>query len=224
MSEHYFTSDPSAPIERRTIRARLGGRELELATANAVFSPEHVDKGTGILLAEVPEPPREGAGLDLGCGWGPIALDLALRSGPEGDEPGLEVWAVDVNERALELCRENAERHAPGRIRAVTPEQVPSDLRFATIWSNPPIRIGKAALHELLETWMPRLEWGGEAWLVVAKQLGADSLQAWIAERFAGELEVERAETAKGFRILRVERVAEERLAEDRGAEDQASA
>ena len=203
MSEHYFTSDPSAPIERRTIRARLGGRELELATANAVFSPEHVDKGTGILLAEVPAPPREGAGLDLGCGWGPIALDLALRSGPEGDEPGLEVWAVDVNGRALELCRENAERHAPGRVRVVTPDQVPHGLRFATIWSNPPIRIGKPQLHALLEAWIPRLEPGATAWLVVQKHLGADSLLRWLAERF-DDHEVERADSRRTYRILAV--------------------
>lgn len=203
MTEHYFTADPAAPIERREIRATLAGRELELVTANAVFSPEHLDRGTAILLGEVPDPPASGAGLDLGCGWGPIALEMALRS------VALEVWAVDVNERALALCAENAERHAPGRIRPGTAEQVPDGLRFDVIWSNPPIRIGKAELHELLETWLPRLAPGGEAWLVVAKQLGADSLQKWIAERFGPELEIERAETSKGFRVLRVERVGE---------------
>lgn len=204
MSEHYFTADPAAPMARRTISAPIAGRTLELATANATFSPEHLDRGTAVLLAEVPDPPAAGTALDLGCGWGPIALELALRS------TDLEVWAVDVNERALALTAENAARHAPGRIRAVAPDDIPDDVRFDVIWSNPPIRIGKDALHELLERWLPRLADHGEAWLVVAKQLGADSLERWIGERFAPALAVRRAATSKGFRVLRVERLAPE--------------
>lgn len=193
----------------------IAGREFEVATASGVFSGDQLDRGTAVLLSQTPPAPPHGVALDIGCGWGPIALDLALRhadddaSHPEAESAAsaLAVWAIDVNERALALCRRNAERHAPGRIRAVLPEEVPENLRFDVIRSNPPIRIGKAALHELLERWLPRLADGGVAHLVVAKQLGSDSLQTWIAERFADEgLAVERTATAKGFRILRVER------------------
>lgn len=199
---HYFSEMPDGSLETKTIRAVLGGVERELTTANGVFSGDRLDKATRILLDEVPDPPGEGHGLDLGTGWGPIALDMALRSPRD-----LSVWAVDVNDRALDLARANAEAHAQGRITVRRPDDVPSSLRFSVIWSNPPIRIGKDALHELLRRWLPRLELGGEAWLVVAKQLGADSLLTWMQEEFGAWAEVERATTAKGFRILRVARV-----------------
>ena len=79
---------------------------------------------------------------------------------------------------------------------------MPDDVRFAAIWSNPPIRVGKEALHELLLRWLPRLADGGEAQLVVGKNLGADSLQRWLAD--ALPVTVERTASAKGFRVLRV--------------------
>src|SRR5690606_34169573 len=140
------------------------------------FSPGHIDLGTTVLLRTVPVP-EPGEILDLGCGWGPIALTAAL-SQPQG-----RVTAVDVNERALDLLRTNAARveaRAPlAPITACTPDQVSPDAVFDTIWSNPPIRIGKAALHELLAHWLPRLRASGEAYLVVQRNLGADSLAAW---------------------------------------------
>jgi 16S rRNA G1207 methylase RsmC len=196
--EHYFSARPSSEERPRTIRVTLAGRSLELTTAGGVFSPERLDTGTAVLLSRVPAPPTTGALLDLGCGWGPIAIAMALRS------PQADVWAVDVNERALALTAANA-RIAGIRVNSASPQDIPGDLRFATIWSNPPIRIGKPALHALLEQWLPRLAPGGTAWLVVAKQLGADSLQAWLDERFP-DLEVSRAATDRGYRVLRVDR------------------
>ncbi|HEV7623607.1 MAG TPA: methyltransferase [Amnibacterium sp.] len=196
--EHYFSARPSSEERPRTIRVELAGRAFELTTAGGVFSPERIDGGTAVLLSRVPAPPTTGALLDLGCGWGPIAIAMALRS------PQADVWAVDVNERALALAAANAQI-AGVSIKSASPQDIPDDLRFATIWSNPPIRIGKAALHDLLAAWLPRLEPGGSAWLVVAKQLGADSLQAWIAERFAADgLTVRRAATDRGYRVLEV--------------------
>lgn len=196
--EHYFSARPSSEERPRTIRVQLAGRNLELTTAGGVFSPERIDAGTAVLLSRVPAPSTTGALLDLGCGWGPIAIAMALRS------PQADVWAVDVNERALALAAANA-RIAGVSIKSASPQNIPEDLRFATIWSNPPIRIGKPALHALLETWLPRLAPGGSAWLVVAKQLGGDSLQAWIADRFAAEgLTVRRAATDRGYRVLEV--------------------
>ncbi|WP_422936182.1 class I SAM-dependent methyltransferase [Sinomonas sp. P47F7] len=200
---HYFNAQPAVPDVRRPLAVVLEGRELALETSAGIFSPDGVDKGTAVLLEEAPDPAPEGALLDIGCGWGPITLTMALRS------PGATVHAVDVNERSLSLTAANARRIGLPNVRTALPEAVPADIRFATIWSNPPIRIGKQALHELLLLWLPRLAVGGEAWLAVQKNLGADSLQRWLADELGGAYDVARAATSKGFRVLRVTRVAE---------------
>jgi 16S rRNA G1207 methylase RsmC len=176
MSEHYFAEQPTANAEQRDIEVTLRGHAVTVATANAVFSADRLDKATRILLDEVPEPPATGAALDIGCGWGPISLSLGLAA------PDLDVWALDVNERALELTATNARRLGLERVRAVRAADVPTDLEFDVIWSNPPIRIGKAALDALMFEWLPRLAPGGQAWLVVGKNLGADSLQRRLAD------------------------------------------
>ena len=196
--EQYFSAQPVSEAHERTIRVVLQGEAFELRTADGVFSSEHLDTGTAVLLATVPPPATKGDLLDLGCGWGPVAIAMARRS------PDASVWAVDVNERALALAAANA-RIAGVEIKTTYPQDIPAGLEFATIWSNPPIRIGKAALHELLATWLPRLAPGGTAWLVVAKQLGGDGLQRWIAATFP-DLDVSRATTDKGFRVLEVSR------------------
>ncbi|PPF44226.1 MFS transporter [Pseudoclavibacter sp. AY1F1] len=200
-AQHYFSATPDGPLERRNIHIQLRGRAVSVVTAGGTFSPEHVDRGTQALLDAAPKPPSAGTALDLGCGWGAISLALALES------PELDVWAVDVNERALLLTGENAERLGLSRVRPTLPADVPADATFDLIWSNPPIRIGKEALHQLLTDWLPRLSSGGEAWLVVAKKLGGDSLQAWIAAQFGPGLTVDRHTTDAGFRVLRVRRV-----------------
>jgi 16S rRNA (guanine1207-N2)-methyltransferase len=199
-NEHYFASSPESELKLRTIHARIAGRVYELQTANGIFSPEHIDTGTQVLLANVPTPPPGGNVLDLGCGWGPIALTLALES------PRATVWAVDVNERALDLVRRNAEIVGATNVRAVTPDQVPDDISFTTIWSNPPIRVGKNELHGLLEKWLPRLDLGSDGWLVVQRNLGSDSLHRWMQATFPEEFSFVRTATNKGFRVLRVRR------------------
>jgi len=197
-SDHYFSASPRSDSNTRTIRVRLAGRDVELVTAGGVFSPEHLDQGTRILLETVVPPPSSGHLLDLGAGWGPIALSLALQA------PDATVWAVDVNERALELTRTNAARLGLVNVNAVLPGDVPDDVRFGTIWSNPPIRVGKQELHAMLGRWLPRLDADTVAWLVVAKHLGAESLQRWLADELA--LKVERAANSKGFRVLAARR------------------
>lgn len=196
--DHYFTAAPASDGERRTLRVVLADQEVEVQTAGGVFSPDHVDLGTRVLLRTVPEPPTTGDLVDLGCGWGPVTLTLALRA------PGARVWAVDVNERALDLVRRNARRLGLENVTAVAPDDVPEDLRPVAIWSNPPIRVGKAALHELLRSWLGRLAADGEAHLVVQRNLGADSLHAWLARELG--CPTERVASAKGFRVLRVGR------------------
>ncbi len=203
--EHYFTAQPASDGELRTVPVRLAGRDLQVVTAGGIFSPDGVDKGTRVLLDEAPAPPAEGTFLDLGCGWGPLALTLALEA------PGATVHAVDVNERALDLCRRNARALGCEGVRAGTPDAVPADVTFDLIWSNPPIRVGKAALHEMLTTWLPRLSdgAGSAAYLVVQKNLGADSLQAWLQQTLPalmGPVAVTREASSKGFRVLRVAR------------------
>ena len=207
--DHYFTAEPASATERRRLDVELAGRTVTVHTAPGVFCPDRLDLGTAVLLREVPAPPATGNLLDLGCGWGPVALTLGLRS------PGATVWAVDVNRRALALAADNARSVGVEDLHACTPEEVPADLRFTTIWSNPPIRVGKAVLHEMLLAWLPRLEAGGTAYLVVQKNLGSDSLQKWLdgelADRGPGEFTVERYATSKGFRVLAVRRAEHHR-------------
>ncbi len=198
--EHYFSSAPSSAERPRRITVTLAGRAVELNTAAGTFSPDHLDTGTAALLANTPPPPTDGDLLDIGCGWGPIALSLAMHS------PSARVWAVDVNERSLDLTRRNAAELGLTNITVAKPDEVPDDVRFRTIWSNPPIRVGKDELHGLLRRWLPRLEPGADAWLVVARQLGSDSLQRWLAAEFADDLTVSRAATSKGFRVLHAHR------------------
>ncbi|MEA5454541.1 methyltransferase [Sinomonas sp. JGH33] len=202
-SAHYFNAQPGVPDVRKPLTVILEGAERSLETSGGIFSPDGVDKGTAVLLAEVPDPAPDGDLLDIGCGWGPIALTMALRS------PGATVHAIDVNERSLSLTAANARRLGLANVTASQPDDVPAEVRFATIWSNPPIRIGKQALHELLLRWLPRLHVGGDAWLVVQKNLGADSLVRWLANELGESFDVSRDATSKGFRILRVTRRAD---------------
>ena len=194
MSDHYFSADPSVRDQPREVWFTAYGRRYDLTSSTGVFSGDRLDLGTSVLLREAPLPAKPGTFLDLGCGYGPIAAVLATQV------PDASVWAVDVNTRALELTRTNAARLGV-TIHAATPDLVPDGLSFDEIWSNPPIRIGKAALHELLLRWLPRLREGGLAWLVVARNLGADSLQKWLTDQ---GYETTRQGSAKGFRVLRV--------------------
>jgi 16S rRNA G1207 methylase RsmC len=201
-TEHYFSASPSSDARPRPLHVELAGRRLNLTTSSGVFSPDRLDNGTRVLLGSVPKPAADGNLLDIGCGWGPIAITMAL------DSPDATVWGVDVNERVLELARSNAAAAGATNIRVGLPDQIPPDIAFRTIWSNPPIRVGKDELHAILLTWLPRLEVGGEAWLVVSKNLGGDSLQKWLADTLPSGFHVGRATTAKGFRVIRVHRRA----------------
>ncbi|KUG53649.1 16S rRNA methyltransferase [Serinicoccus chungangensis] len=203
--DHYFSARPASADALRPLTVRLAGREHELVTAAGIFSPDGIDKGTRVLLEQAPAPPAQGTFLDLGCGWGPLALTLALES------PGATVHAVDVNERALDLARRNAGLLDRADVLVSRPEDVDPDVRFDLVWSNPPIRVGKQALHDLLLTWLPRLSdrAGAAAYLVVQKNLGADSLQTWLSATLPGAMgpvRATRAASSKGFRVLRVGR------------------
>lgn len=196
-SSQYFDPNPDVGSAPREFLVALPDTSLRITTDRGVFSHGSLDTGTRVLLLGAPSPPAAGDLLDLGCGAGPIALTLARRA------PDAVVWAVDVNERARALCAANAAANGITNVRVAAPDDVPADIRFATIWSNPPIRIGKPALHQLLRTWLPRLQPDGEAVLVVQKHLGADSLAAWLG---AEGYDVVRLVSRAGFRLLGVTR------------------
>jgi 16S rRNA (guanine1207-N2)-methyltransferase len=193
---HYFDPEPQVVSRPRLVRLHLGEeRRLELQADRGVFGSRRVDLGTETLVKEAPPPPAEGEVLDLGAGYGPIAIALARQS------PGARFWAVDINQRAVELTRINAASAGVANVTAALPDEVPVDLRFDAIYSNPPVRVGKQALHELLERWLARLAPGGRAYLVVQRNLGADSLAGWLAER---GYPVQRLKAKKGYRIMEV--------------------
>ncbi len=199
-ADHYFSAEPAAPARRGEIEFTVAGRGYRLAVASGVFSAGRLDPGTAVLLrkAALPAVATTGVFLDLGCGYGPIACVLA------GQAPQAEVWAVDVNARARELTAENATALGLAeRVRVAAPDEVPADVVFDEIWSNPPTHVGKAELHALMERWLPRLAPGGDAWLVINRNLGGDSLHTWLVDRGWA---VERVASQKGFRVLRVTR------------------
>lgn len=193
---HYFEAEPAADSRTRRVALHLPDLSLELTTDRGVFSGHGVDSGTKLLLLEAPSPPQEGDLLDLGCGYGPIAVTMARRA------PSATVWALDVNRRALRLTELNAADAGAPNVRAVAADAVPGDVRFATIWSNPPVRIGKQPLQALLGGWLERLVPGGAAWLVVHRHLGADSLARWLdAQGFP----TWRRHSRMGYRVLEVQ-------------------
>lgn len=194
VSQHYFTQDPAVASRPVPVRIALRGIDVNLASDRGVFSYGRLDHGSEVLLRSVPDPPADEL-LDLGCGYGPIAITMALLA------PTSRVWAVDVNRRALDLTQRNAAAAAIGNVVAVPPEAVPLDLTFGAIYSNPPVRLGKQPLHALMLQWLPRLHSGGSAYLVVQRHLGGDTLAAWLgAEGYA----VKRARSRQGYRLLEV--------------------
>lgn len=196
-TEHYFSESPSGPAKQVERTVHMRGREYSVVTQNGVFSHERLDKGTAVLLDKVPAPELEPGDLavDVGCGWGPITLALGQEAG------GAEVWGIDTNERARSLAAQNLNRAGlHGNI--YSPDEAAAALgerKISLIWSNPPVRIGKDALHELLATWLERLASGGVAYFVVQKNLGADSLASWLKSQ---GYECHKIASSKGFRIL----------------------
>jgi 16S rRNA (guanine1207-N2)-methyltransferase len=197
VSSQYFAEQPTARHRPRTVHVVLPDEHLELATDSGVFSPGRLDPGTRLLLDVAPPPPADGDLLDLGCGYGPLALVLAARA------PEARIWAVDVNVRALDLCRGNATSCGLANVRCLLPDDHALPDTFRLIWSNPPIRIGKPALHALLIRWLGRLAPDGAAYLVVQRNLGSDSLQRWLA---GAGWDASRCAARAGYRVLKVSR------------------
>ena len=193
---HYFDESPGVPSAEATVDVELPDTSFTLRTDRGVFSHGRLDAGTALLLRAAPPPPASGDA---------ARPRLRRRGDRPRRSPGARrrraVWAVDVNERARALCAANAAANGVANVDVVAPDDVPDDVRFDAIWSNPPIRIGKDALHELLLAWLDRLAPEGRAVLVVQKHLGADSLQRWLTEQ---GWPTTRLASAKGYRLLDV--------------------
>jgi 16S rRNA G1207 methylase RsmC len=198
--EQYFTTQPQVASVAHTKQQnfavlRVADRDITIGTDRGVFARKGVDQGTMVLIESAARPPSAGNFLDLGCGSGPIALTLAAYS------PNATVYAIDINDRARALTDSNAQRNHLSNVVACAPDEIDESIRFDVMWSNPPIRIGKQELHALLLTWLSRLSVTGEAWLVINRNLGSDSLAVWLNEQ--GYL-TERLTSKRGFRVLRV--------------------
>jgi 16S rRNA (guanine1207-N2)-methyltransferase len=213
--EHYFSAQPHSRSAPGRVELVLPDVRLVLDTDRGVFSPERIDAGTKLLLLEdpfapgrdrSPSPDAPGASgavrpalgaaatlVDVGCGYGAVALTLARR------HPDATVWAVDVNERALALCRANARALGLANVVVAPPDELPGDLVATAVYSNPPIRVGKAALRALLSDWAARVVAGGSLLLVVARHLGADSLEHWLDTEVGS---TRRLAARAGYRVL----------------------
>lgn len=199
--EQYFSANPNSLDLRRTLHVVLRGHEVSVQVSNGVFSSSKLDLGTAVLLKHAPQPPKNGRFFDIGCGWGAISLALGFES------PNAQIYAVDVNERALDLTGINAKNAGLNNIHTYLVEDALKEDALKDIdliWSNPPIRVGKDVLHNILITWLPRLKVGGAAYLVVQKNLGSDSLITWLSKTLGEDFSVEKYASSKGYRIIEV--------------------
>ncbi|MFP1698344.1 class I SAM-dependent methyltransferase [Gardnerella vaginalis] len=199
--EQYFSANPNSLDLRRTLHVDLRGHEVSVQVSNGVFSSSKLDLGTAVLLKHAPQPPENGRFFDIGCGWGAISLALGFES------PNAQIYAVDVNERALDLTGINAKNAGLNNIHTYLVEDALKEDALKDIdliWSNPPIRVGKDVLHNILITWLPRLKIGGAAYLVVQKNLGSDSLITWLSKTLREDFSVEKYASSKGYRIIEV--------------------
>ncbi|MFU0564808.1 class I SAM-dependent methyltransferase [Gardnerella pickettii] len=199
--EQYFSANPNSLDLRRTLQVDLRCHKVSVQVSNGVFSSSKLDLGTAVLLKHAPQPPENGRFFDIGCGWGAISLALGFES------PNAQIYAVDVNERALELTNINAKNAGLNNIHTYLVEDALKEDELKDIdliWSNPPIRVGKDVLHNILLTWLPRLKVGGAAYLVVQKNLGSDSLIPWLSKNLGEDFSVEKYASSKGYRIIEV--------------------
>lgn len=199
--EQYFSANPNSLDLRRTLHVVLRGHKVSVQVSNGVFSSSKLDLGTAVLLKHAPQPPENGRFFDIGCGWGAISLALGFES------PNAQIYAVDVNERALDLTGINAKNAGLNNIHTYLVEDALKEDALKDIdliWSNPPIRVGKDVLHNILITWLPRLKVGGAAYLVVQKNLGSDSLITWLSKTLGEDFSVEKYASSKGYRIIEV--------------------
>ncbi len=195
----YFDESPDVPSDPKTVLFTFKEIDYVFETDRGVFSFERIDKATRILLDVLSEKyygSQPELIIDVGCGYGPITCVVADQF------PQAQIIGVETNQRARDLAIKNCRKNIGGdRIRIMSPAEVDDTIMVDLIISNPPIRIGKDALYELLRGWSTRLNADGQMWLVIAKNLGSDSTAAYLESECG--LKVHRVASKKGFRVLR---------------------
>lgn len=195
MSEHYYTRQPSVKSDVHTAQEVLRGKTFTFLTDAGVFSKKGVDYGSKHLI-ETMELSENAKVLDVGCGYGPMGLSAAVMC-PKG-----HVTMVDINERAVELSKENARRNGISNVTILQSdllEQV-KDLKFDAVLTNPPIRAGKETVHRIFVDAYDCLVDGGSLWVVIQKKQGAPSAVKKMESLYSEVVEVSKD---KGYRILK---------------------
>ncbi|WP_026693313.1 class I SAM-dependent methyltransferase [Peribacillus kribbensis] len=196
MSEHYYTQSPNTESNPQYWPYTLRNKEFKFKTDNGVFSKKEVDFGSRLLIETFkPNEDVDGNLLDVGCGYGPIGLSLA------SELEQAEVHMIDVNQRAIELSKENARINHVANVLIYESDKLGQvkNRDFASILTNPPIRAGKKVVHEILEQSYEKLAPGGELWVVIQKKQGAPSAMEKMENLFGN---VEAVERKKGYYIL----------------------
>ena len=188
----YYAENPDAAHDIHELRVDLLGEKMTFLTDAGVFSKKMVDFGSQLLLKCLEVNQGETV-LDVGCGYGPLGLSLAKAY-------GVQATMVDINNRALDLARQNAERNkvAATIFQSNIYKQV--EGTFDHVISNPPIRAGKQVVHEIIENSKDFLETGGDLTIVIQKKQGAPSAKSKMEDVF-GNCEIVKKD--KGYYILR---------------------
>ena len=194
MNDHYYTRVPQSESKPVDCAFTYRGLDLTFRTDAGVFSKGEVDTGTRLLLEALPEE-MHGDVLDLGCGWGVIGISIARKW------PGTQVTMADVNTRALDLSRKNAERNRAEVICAESDGmEALADRNFDAVVTNPPIRAGKQVIYKMFADAAQRLKPGGALYLVIRKQQGAESCIRYLETIYA---KVEKLDKSGGFWVLK---------------------
>ena len=196
MTNHYYSQSPQSESNPTYWEFTLRGKKFRFKTDSGVFSKKEVDFGSRLLIDSFSlAGESEGDILDVGCGYGPIGLSLAYAY------PDKNVEMVDVNARAIQLAKDNAEANGIPNVKIYESNILSAveNKSFSAVLTNPPIRAGKQTVHQIFSDSYEHLLPGGELWVVIQKKQGAPSAMDKMEEIF-GNVEV--AAKKKGYFIL----------------------
>ena len=185
MTEHYYTSAPTSEHEERHFNHVFAGRVLRFQTDAGVFSKQHIDPGSELLCKALPAD-LSGRVLDMGCGWGAMTILTLAKC------PGCDITMADVNERALELAKENVAANRMQAKALISDGFANIEGEFEAVITNPPIRAGKAVIYKMFEDAKAHLREGGSLYLVIRKQQGAPSALKFLKELYRKAEVIER--------------------------------
>lgn len=195
MPDHYYSQKPQSEFTKETKQFTIRDRSYTFTMSSGVFSKHGIDFGTKLLIEQFHPPEVQGDFLDLGCGYGPIGIVLADQFKDRN------VWMVDINERAVLLAKQNAEKNnVEVTVRESDGFENIADHQFAAIITNPPIRAGKKVIFHLFSQSEAHLVQGGELWVVVQKKQGAPSVIKYLTSIFS---EVKVIARKKGYYMIR---------------------